>query len=241
MRTYLYEYFLPNRYIKMTSRLGDDGFVKTGASFTDTLTDEEILAKLENYIEMDIIDIPYNSHIRYFVYDKALKAHKFRLGGFVRKKDKGYTVISNGTKSWTVQNEIDGHPTAFFVLKSQIEGTSRNDTVEKLYEQSREELKRQQAELAACKAKLKSLEQCIASSVSTETTIKKTVGPPVTLVDKSTATAAPPSVTGAKKTTVPPSVTGVKSTAAVPPSVTGAKKTAVPPVKIQVKTHVSKK
>ena len=49
------------------SKLGDDNYKRPKQTYTDKLTDEDIKAKLEDYIEVDDISkVPLNTHVRYF-------------------------------------------------------------------------------------------------------------------------------------------------------------------------------
>ena len=145
-------------YLNNPVKLGQDGYAKGGPSYTEELTNEEILAKLIKYEEVDDINsVPLNTHVRYFVYDPKTKVRKFRLGGFLRKNDDArFVVLSNqpvGGKTWTAQTEVAGKKTAFFKLKNKadLEIKEKTGELEELYEQARQEIKAKQVELDKCK------------------------------------------------------------------------------------------
>ena len=49
------------------SKLGEDNYKRPKKTYTDKLTDDDIKAKLEDYVEVnDISMVPLNSHVRYF-------------------------------------------------------------------------------------------------------------------------------------------------------------------------------
>jgi len=91
---------------KRTQRLGaDKGYKKPDVTFQEQLTKEEIAEKLKGYEKVEnIIDVPINTHVRYFIFDKDGNA-SFRTGGLLQNKNNGdvYVVLSNGTFSWSVQ------------------------------------------------------------------------------------------------------------------------------------------
>jgi hypothetical protein len=77
----------------------------------ESLTEEQIAEKLVGYVRVDsIASVPANSHVRYFSLSTDPKTKElrklFRLGGFVTNKDHcdEYVILSNGTKSWSVQS-----------------------------------------------------------------------------------------------------------------------------------------
>ena len=91
-----------NRFI--TKRMSNDNYKKTGRSYQDNLTPEEIKKKLEDYkLVKDIDDVGLNTHLRYFMIDEKTGKKFFRLGGFLTKNEKDYIVLSNGQLSWSVQ------------------------------------------------------------------------------------------------------------------------------------------
>lgn len=77
----------------------------------DTLTDKEINAMLEDYIEIELHDLPniaINAHIRYFTVEQDKKGYArkiFRIGGNLVKVDNElrYIVLRNGKETWSVQ------------------------------------------------------------------------------------------------------------------------------------------
>ena len=92
-------------------RLKWNEYQRKGQTYTESLSDKEIAEKLENYEEVTDIDyVPINTHVRYFVQDKETAKWKFRLGGFLKKKDNPkYIVLStspnlNG-KTWSVSRD----------------------------------------------------------------------------------------------------------------------------------------
>jgi hypothetical protein len=92
-----------------SSRLSNSKYKRPRKTVQDRLTREEIIEKLEDYIEVEnMATIPLKTHIRYFATitdDKGATSKKFRLGGWLMNNanhDK-YIVLSNGAKHWTVQ------------------------------------------------------------------------------------------------------------------------------------------
>lgn len=87
------------------SKLTDDEYERPTRTFTDNLTKEEIKHLLEDYKEMDIDDIKIGTHVRYLSYVNG--KYKFRMGGMLTiiKGLPEYVVLSNGTKTWSVQVE----------------------------------------------------------------------------------------------------------------------------------------
>ena len=94
-----------------TKRLSrDNGYNRPKKTYQDTLTADEIKDKLEGYKKItDVRNITIGTHVRYFTTDKNTKKKVFRLGGFVSKfgDDNKYLVLSNGSISWSVQNDKD--------------------------------------------------------------------------------------------------------------------------------------
>lgn len=89
-------------------------YQRPAETYTDTLTDEQIKAKLENYIKVtDISALQKDTHIRYYniTMDKGSKSVKkeFRMGGFLLQKgpgpDPAYIVLTNGYVNWSVQTK----------------------------------------------------------------------------------------------------------------------------------------
>lgn len=129
------------------SKLGDDNYKRPKKTFTDKLTDDEIKAKLEDYVEVeDISMVPLNTHLRYFterINEKKKKEKVFRLGGFLVNKSnyEKYVILSNspetgimnlGKKTWSVNTQ-----TSIFYKKQTI------DEIKEEYELEIEELKDQ--------------------------------------------------------------------------------------------------
>jgi len=85
-------------------------------TYQSKLTETEIEDKLKMYQKIEnvneIAKIPLGTHIRYFsiVKENNKKIKKFRLGGFLEKKDDydKYIILTNKNLSWSVdtQNSI---------------------------------------------------------------------------------------------------------------------------------------
>jgi hypothetical protein len=74
------------------------------------LSNDEIKDKLKDYKKVsDIRKVIIGTHLRYFSKDKVTKKPVFRLGGFLTKfgDEYKYVILSNGTISWSVQNNQD--------------------------------------------------------------------------------------------------------------------------------------
>ncbi len=91
----------------LTTRLNSDPeYRRPTLTIQDQYTREDIAKKLQGYKKVDKIEnIPIDTHIRYILIDKETNEHKFRTGGFLKRKDNAdkYIILSNGTKTWTVQ------------------------------------------------------------------------------------------------------------------------------------------
>ncbi len=90
--------------MNITKRLVNSEYKRPKITFTDKLTNEDIIDKLEDYEKVeDITKVPIGTHIRYFTMVDGEK--KFRLGGtLVRTQGlPKYIVLSNGQFSWSVQ------------------------------------------------------------------------------------------------------------------------------------------
>lgn len=91
-----------------TKRLTKDStYIRPKKTLQETLTNDDIKEKLKDYKKVsDIRKIVIGTHMRYFTKDKDGKKPVFRLGGFLTKfgDDYKYVVLSNGTVSWSVQN-----------------------------------------------------------------------------------------------------------------------------------------
>lgn len=118
-------------------RLTEDDYVRPFKTKTDELTKEQILDKLEDYVEVkDLYRVPTGSHMRYLTTVDGKQ--KFRFGGFLFKSDglPDYVVLRNATKSWTVQTK----DTRFFRRMTVKE-------IKKDYEQDIEELETENMQL----------------------------------------------------------------------------------------------
>ncbi len=113
------------------SKLGEDNYKRPKKTYTDKLTDDDIKAKLEDYVEVDDISmVPLNSHVRYFterINEKKKKEKVFRLGGFLINKSnyEKYVILSNVPetgfinpikKTWSVNTK-----TSIFYKKQTLE------------------------------------------------------------------------------------------------------------------------
>lgn len=90
----------------ITKRLSGKEYIKKGLSYQESLTNEEIKKKLEEYKHVtDISTIGLNTHIRYFTTNIKTGKKMFRLGGFLSKVNlsQGYIILNNGNLSWSVQ------------------------------------------------------------------------------------------------------------------------------------------
>ncbi len=129
------------------SKLGEDNYKRPKKTYTDKLTDDDIKAKLEDYVEVDDISmVPLNSHVRYFterINEKKKKEKVFRLGGFLVNKSnyEKYIILSNVPetgfinpikKTWSVNTK-----TSIFYKKQTL------DEIKEEYELEIEDLKDQ--------------------------------------------------------------------------------------------------
>jgi len=89
-------------YEPRTKRLTKSKYERPEKTATDeSQTDDKIKEKLANYEESDPACIPYNTHIRY-------KNTKFCMGGLLKRVEKDYVVLSNGSLTWSVQRNYKG-------------------------------------------------------------------------------------------------------------------------------------
>ena len=129
------------------SKLGEDNYKRPKKTYTDKLTDDDIKAKIEDYVEVDDISmVPLNSHVRYFtekINEKKKKEKVFRLGGFLINKSnyEKYVILSNVPetgfinpikKTWSVNTK-----TSIFYKKQTL------DEIKEEYELEIEDLKDQ--------------------------------------------------------------------------------------------------
>lgn len=118
---------------KYTAKLGSgDNYNRPKQTYTDKLSKNDIIAKLEDYKKSDISKIPLGSHVRYFSLDKD--GNKlFRMGGQLTKNDglPNFVILSNGKSSWSVQTG----GTTFFKKMSVSE--MKNEYEKKLLEKDK--------------------------------------------------------------------------------------------------------
>lgn len=92
--------------MNITKRLTrDKTYVRPKKTFQESMTNKEIEEKLKDYKKVsNILQVPINTHLRYFTKDKT-GSKVFRLGGVLSKvgDNQKYVVLSNGTLSWSVQ------------------------------------------------------------------------------------------------------------------------------------------
>lgn len=89
-----------------------DGYNRPKKTYTDNLSEEEILDKLSDYKKVEsLTELKPKMHVRYFSLEvdkkKGTIMRKFRMGGFVANinlEDK-YVMLSNGKVTWSVQFE----------------------------------------------------------------------------------------------------------------------------------------
>ena len=111
---------------KVTKRLSrDTNYKKTGKSYQEKLSPNEIKKKLEEYTQVkDIKEVDIGIHLRYFTFNPKTGEKQFRLGGFLSKIDKEmkYVILQNGSFSWSVQltNVIFFKKMSFSELKEEI-------------------------------------------------------------------------------------------------------------------------
>jgi len=82
-------------------------YVRPKKTFQDSMSSDDIKEKLKEYKKVtDIRKVIIGTHVRYFTKDKETKANVFRLGGFLTKfgDEYKYVILSNGSISWSVQN-----------------------------------------------------------------------------------------------------------------------------------------
>ena len=88
-----------------TNRLRKDDYKRPPQTYTDKLSREDVVDKLNGYKKVDdIIKVPLGTHLRYF---KKLETgkDKFCMGGFLHKNTgiPNYVILKNDKSSWTVQ------------------------------------------------------------------------------------------------------------------------------------------
>lgn len=93
---------------KKLKKLGSDqSYKRPRNTYQEKLSAAEIAEKLEGYVKVDdIMEVPLNTHLRYF---RTLPdgSQEFRLGGFLFRKDADgvYVMLSNGKNIWSVQTD----------------------------------------------------------------------------------------------------------------------------------------
>ena len=111
---------------KITKRLSRDStYKKTGKSYQEKLSPNEIKKKLEEYSQVDnITNVPIGTHVRYFTINVKTGDKQFRLGGFLAKIDPKlqYVICQNGTLSWSVQikNSVFFRKMSFSDMKEEL-------------------------------------------------------------------------------------------------------------------------
>jgi len=89
-------------YEPRTRRIAKSKYERPEKTKTDENQSEEKMKELlANYEESDPSFIPYNTHIRY-------KNQKFCMGGLLKRCEKDYVVLSNGSLTWSVQRNYKG-------------------------------------------------------------------------------------------------------------------------------------
>jgi hypothetical protein len=149
---------------KRLSRQKDWSRPETTATDAINEDDEQIALKLENYVEVDNIEmVSINTHVRYIVFDSRVGKFMFRLGGLLAMKHASYVVLSNGKQTWSVPKETEHqgkkHTTRFFRVLNPYEmqqkrlETQRKDKDEAtiIAQQQHEELQAKQAEIEKLK------------------------------------------------------------------------------------------
>jgi hypothetical protein len=90
---------------KYSDKLKSQGYKRPDQTYTDKLSNDEILEKLNGYKKVDdIYKVPLNTHLRYFSTGKDGK-ELFRLGGFLYRNNglPDYVMLTNNKSSWSVQ------------------------------------------------------------------------------------------------------------------------------------------
>ena len=123
-----------------TKRLSKDtGYVRPKKTYQDSMSSDDIKEKLKEYKKVsDIRKVIIGTHMRYFTKDKNTKANVFRLGGFLTKfgDEYKYIVLSNGSISWSVQNDSSNEFWAKMNSKEILQ-TAETEVEDKSKEQER--------------------------------------------------------------------------------------------------------
>lgn len=92
----------------MSKKLGTDkSYKRPKVTLTDSLTKEEIEEMLIGYEKVDdIMDVPIDTHLRYFSPDEN-GVMRFKTGGFLKDKSNGqtYVYLTNRKYNWCVQTK----------------------------------------------------------------------------------------------------------------------------------------
>ena len=89
-------------YEPRTKRIAKSKYERPEKTKTDENQSEEKMKELlANYEEKEADCIPYNTHVRY-------KNQKLCMGGLLKRVEKDYVVLSNGSLTWSVQRNYKG-------------------------------------------------------------------------------------------------------------------------------------
>jgi hypothetical protein len=167
-------------------RLTQSTYDRPAKTLQESLTEEQIAEKLVGYVRVDsIASVPANSHVRYFSLSTDPKTKQlrklFRLGGFVTNKDHcdEYVILSNGTKSWSVQSG-----TSIFYRKL---------TQNEADEEHNRKLNEVMSKMAALESSLAEKNKIIERLVDTINHTKKSTSQPTAKISDSTMTIPIPS------------------------------------------------
>jgi len=129
----------PQMFSKTKRLSRDTGYVRPKKTFQDSMSSDDIKEKLKEYKKVsDIRKVIIGTHMRYFTKDKNTKANVFRLGGFLTKfgDEYKYVVLSNGSISWSVQNDSSNEFWAKMNSKEILQ-TAETEVEDKSKEQER--------------------------------------------------------------------------------------------------------
>jgi hypothetical protein len=129
---------------KFVQRLGTDKtYNKPKVTYQEKLSADEIAQKLQGYEKVDdIVDVPLDTHIRYFI-NQPDGSQLFRTGGFLRNKQNAdeWIYLDNGKNSWCVQTKG-----AVFFKK-----LSHKDEIDAIHEQYKKKLEERDKIIAKLK------------------------------------------------------------------------------------------
>jgi hypothetical protein len=129
----------PQMFSKTKRLSKDTGYVRPKKTYQDSMSSDDIKEKLKEYKKVsDIRKVIIGTHMRYFTKDKNTKANVFRLGGFLTKfgDEYKYIVLSNGSISWSVQNDSSNEFWAKMNSKEILQ-TAETEVEDKSKEQER--------------------------------------------------------------------------------------------------------